>query len=351
MITRLRFDSSGQIKILIYQNMTQIRVVLNSVFITTFIFCSCSKYETDGVQKENIDRECIISFIDDDSGKYIPSVWGPILDSTGIKMGFACITAYLGGAEDPSEETYEQIDIQYLRKLYNEGHDVYSHSNTHPAFYMDSTDVERIKIECSKSKEWIIKNGFDRCSNIIVYPYGLGQQRIEKKAVIKNYYQYGVDATGGGINPEPLDNWAITRCNADTSSLSTLKSIVDEACNTGRLLVFMNHAYELNKDKNHQQQKMLDLIHYIQSKNIEIMPLSEALKHKGNIVADGEFTSFNHHFVSVNGVIKCGREQYMHMFPTFIPQSTRHKILLVVLLMVIVIQTTVIIILKKRKND
>ena len=327
--------------------MKQVLVGFNYVFLLTLALSSCSNSKTEIEQKD--DGKCIISFIDDDSGKYIPSIWGPILDSTGIKIGFACITAYMDG-KTPSSETYDQVDIQYLRTLYNEGHDVYSHSHTHPAFYMDSTNVEKIEHECSKSKEWIIQNGFDRCSNIIVYPYGLGQHRVEKKEVIKKFFQYGVDATGGGINPEPLDNWAIARCNADTSSLTTLKSIVDEAHKAGRLLVFMNHAYELNKDKNQQQKKMLELIRYIQSKNIEIMPLSKALELKGNIVADGEFTSFNHHFVSVNGVIKCGREQYLHMLPTFIPQSTRHKALLSILLIVIMTQTLIIIKIKKHTN-
>ena len=69
----------------------------------------------------------------------------------------------------------------------------------------------------------------------------------------------------------------IYRFNADTATLAELKAKVDEAVNKKALLVFMNHAYELNKDKTAQVQKMIDIINYIKGTNATILPLEQAL--------------------------------------------------------------------------
>lgn len=247
---------------------------------------------------------CIVSFVDDDSGQYVPDIWGPIIDSTGIKMGFACITGYMGGGiDDTIPDVFRQFSIKYLKKLYEDGHDVYSHSWNHHEFNKEETTLEDLDFQCRASKKWMIDNGFDRNINIIVAPGGIGQRHIEKKDVIRKYYEYAVEA-GHGINPEPLDNWCIYRVNADTESLDSLMHAVDIAKEEKALLVFMNHAYELNKDKGNQSHKIISLIRYIQSCNIDIMPLSKALEYKGNIIAKGEYLYNNSIFVSKSGRIK-----------------------------------------------
>ena len=167
--------------------------------------------------------------------------------------------------------------------------------------------MKSIDEQCRDSKEWLISNGFERNANIIVYPGGLGSFRTKKKDVVRKYYEYGIDAGGnGGINPEPLDNWGVCRYNADIASLNDCIAQVDKAIESGALLVFMNHAYELNKDKENQICKIISLINYIKDKGVEIMPLSEALKIKGNIITEGEYSGSNSHFISINGQVKCG---------------------------------------------
>lgn len=261
----------------------------------------------------------IVCFIDDDSGKYIPEIWGPIIDSTHIKMGFACITGFMEG-EVPNSEVFEQMDSSYLRKLYNEGHDVYSHTFSHQEFYVDTVTTQMIDMQCRLSKEWMDIHGYSRNSDIIVYPGGLGRGRWSKniiasykhiskkdakRDVVRKYYKYGVDAIGFKPNQEPLDNYSILRVNADTSSLTTLKSKVDETIETNGILVFMNHAYELHKDKQKQVDKILNLIAYCKDNNVEIMPLSAALQLRGNCVAIDDYVSPFCIYVSKNGFVRC----------------------------------------------
>lgn len=266
------------------------------------------------------DNKPIVCFIDDDSGKYVPEIWGPIIDSTHIKMGFACITGFMDG-ETPYSEVFEQMDSTYLRKLYNEGHDVYSHTFSHQQFYVDTVTTEMIDFQCRMSKEWLNTHGYKRNSDIIVYPGGLGRgswgknvfasyrgisKKDAKRDVVRKYYKYGVDAIGFKPNNEPIDNYCIFRVNADTSSLATLKAKVDENIESKGLLVFMNHAYELQKDKQNQVQKMLDIIAYCQQREMEIVPLSEALQIRGNSIAVEDYASPFSVYASKNGYLKDG---------------------------------------------
>ena len=262
----------------------------------------------------------VVCFIDDDSGKYVPEIWGPIIDSTHIKMGFACITGFMNG-ETPYSEVFEQMDSCYLRKLYNEGHDVYSHTFSHQEFYVDTVTTEMIDFQCRMSKEWMDSHGYNRNSDIIVYPGGLGRGRWgknvfasyrgkskkdAKRDVVRKYYKYGVDAIGFKTNQEPIDNYCIFRVNADTSSLTTLKAKVDENIESNGVLVFMNHAYELQKDKQNQVKKMLDIIAYCQQREVDIMPLSEALQMRGNSIAIEDYASPFSIYASKNGYLKDG---------------------------------------------
>lgn len=266
---------------------------------------SCIKQEFN-TQEHNItisdiiyQHPCIVSFIDDDSGIYVPDIWSPIIEETGIRMGFAVVAGYMAGAIIPGGPNYQDVlapmPKSVLTALYDDGHEVYSHSWSHPDFFnletiYPTTYLDVLEDECRKSRDWLNANGFTRNSDIIVYPGGMGTTGavVEKKFdIIRRNYRYGVGTLKGGINAEPLTNdLYISRCNADRMTLEELKKRFDEALEENKLLVLMNHAYELmgfegttasstNKDEN--VQKLIDFIQYIQSTNAIILPLGEAL--------------------------------------------------------------------------
>lgn len=247
--------------------------ITNAVTIGTIV-SFYSRYE-DGVGAI-YNHPAIVSFIDDDSGKYVPEIWGQILAQSPIRMGFACITGLMSGL--PASEIYEQMTSAQLKALYDEGHEVYSHSYTHPAFYDSGVSVDEISDQCRRSKDWLLANGYFRGSDIIVYPGGLGDGKMDKENVVRRFYKYGVDTTGYGVNEEPLiDRLRVKRFNADTATLAELEAKVDEAVASKHLLVFMNHAYELNRDKEAQIAKMVSVIEYIKATSAIILPLGEAL--------------------------------------------------------------------------
>lgn len=219
----------------------------------------------------------ILCIIDDDGGKYIPDIWNEIIAETGIKMGFACVTGYMSGAETPPE-IYEPCSLETLKELYNNGHEIYSHSYTHPAFYSDAVTLDDVVIQCQKSKDWLFANGFCRANNIIVYPGGLGEEKTQKQEVVGRFYEWGIDTVGGGLNTIPIKNkLCVYRINADTGTAAQLKTAIDSAKANNQMLVFMNHAYELNRNKTAQIAKMIEVIEYAQSQNLLILPIGEAL--------------------------------------------------------------------------
>lgn len=227
----------------------------------------------------------IVAFVDDDTGRYVPEIWDDIIADTGIRLGFACITGFMAGI--PTTATWEQMTLEQLRGYYDAGHEVYSHSWTHPSFRTSTPEV--VDEQCRKSRDWLLANGFLRNADVIVYPGGMGVNSTTpaKHEAVRRNYRFGVDTTTDdeGLNPEPLDELCICRFNVDNHTLAQCTARVDAAIEQGKLLVFISHAYELmgygatslspSKDVNVQRVK--DLIHYIQDRNVPIIPLEEAI--------------------------------------------------------------------------
>jgi hypothetical protein len=60
-------------------------------------------------------------------------------------------------------------------------------------------------------------------------------------------------------------------------TLGELKDTFDVALQQNKLLVLMNHSYELYPDKENQIAKLISFIQYIQDSSAIILPLEEAL--------------------------------------------------------------------------
>ncbi len=235
--------------------------------------------------RELADR-CIVSFVDDDTSDLITPIWGDICSRKNIKIGFACITGYINKELNIPAPAYTQTSITVLKEYYNKGFDIYSHSHSHNYFYNVKNKTPNIDKECELSKNFLINQGFCRSSHIIVYPGGLGYQRINKKKAVKRYFRFGVDTVGRGMNEKPIDCYCVRRMNLDNSSYEEIIRELEKAKRKEALFVFMSHSFELNKDRKKQISKICDVIDYLNANNIKILPLSEALKIKGFVSGD-----------------------------------------------------------------
>lgn len=235
----------------------------------------------------------IVTFIDDDADPSFNTIWKPILEETGVKIGLAVVTGRVGKSNS--------LTLDELKNLQMQGHDIYSHTVNHYATYDTSVTPEILDVEYQNSQKWMKDNGFN-CYDILVYPGGLDGKNTSKKSVARKYFKYAVTiGYKDGIEHSPIDNWAVNRLNADTATETTLKSYIDEAIKSGGWLILMNHSYELNKDLDNQKNKLRNVINYCKSVGVPIMPFSQAIKYKGNVVAIGEHTKTDSFFVGADG--------------------------------------------------
>lgn len=220
--------------------------------------------------------QLIISIIDDDTNYCAPTIWGAILENNNdVKIGFACMTAYMNGASTSSEGNTQMTRAQ-LDAFYNAGHEVYSHGWA--CYSVRGLTTDELAQECWKSKDWLLKNDFIRGSETLVYSGGTNDDSA-KHNIVRGFYKFGVNAWGGGINTDILDNpLYINRVIGDTLTLAQLTSYVDTYLTTGGILVFGFHSYELNKDAENNITKVRDLISYIKNTNAKIVPLERALR-------------------------------------------------------------------------
>lgn len=237
------------------------------------------------LKKDNVPElkkypQLIISFIDDDTNQYAPSIWGSILSGNDdVKMGFACMTGYMNGTFVPDPGVYPQfvqMTLAQLQNFYNNGHEVYSHG--WGGYSFRPLSLEDTAKECWKSKDWLYSNNFIRGAETMVYSGGADDDP-EKFNVVRGYYKFGVNAWGGGITEKILDNpLYINRVIGDTLTLAQLKTYVDSYLTTGGILVFGFHSYNLNQDAANNINKLRDLIDYIRTTDAKIVPFEQAVR-------------------------------------------------------------------------
>ncbi len=244
----------------------------------------------------------VVTFIDDDATLATINNWKVIADAKGIKINLAVITSKVGGSAVYGG--YRFLTLTELKSLQSEGFEIVSHSETHP--HLELISDAQLDAEMKNSLEWIKANGFGQLENAIVEPYGyfsaIDDLRI--KNIIRKYYQYGINVNNKN-NPSPIDNFHINRIHSDARDLVGLKSALDEAIINGSWVVVLSHCWD---SAHWDSTKVSDFIDYIQSKNVPIMTVSDAVKIKGNAIAVGEYTSNSNAFISRDGKFLFGQK-------------------------------------------
>lgn len=235
----------------------------------------------------------IVTFIDDDGYTDFLTKFKPIADSKGIKVTLGIVTDWVG--------TSGKLTVDQLHQLQNEGFEIASHSKTHVELKIQT--ISMIDAELKLSQDWLKANGFNGYK-YFVYPFG--NTDVNVKNAVRKYYDYAFD-NSLNYNTMPIDNFRVQRVDADYATLSALQTSLDNAISDNGWLVLLSHTYrpdgDINSAATFSIAKMTQFIDYIQSKNVPIMTVSEALKYKGNIISAGEYTQ-DGFAVSKNGQSK-----------------------------------------------
>ena len=252
----------------------------------------------------------VITFIDDDCKANFFNIWKPICDSKGLKITLACVPDWI------EKQSNAVMTLEQLKSLYNEGFDIISHTWSHDAriFKASASDLskitdEEIRQEYRKAKEWLKNNGFGNVDNL-AYPWGnFGGETLRYKRIARHYYKNAVNASGS-VNACPNDNIYLDRVFVNTSNdIATYKTAVDDLAGTNNWLIFGTHS----NDSEINQAYLTELIEYIQSKNIPILTMKDALKYKENALSVGEFIDTNNRlYVSKMGDVLLGKDSNVY---------------------------------------
>lgn len=255
-----------------------------------------------------INKKPIISFVDDDGHNDAYTKIKPILDETGIKMTFACVSDYIA-----NNSAY--MDLEKLWELQDLGHEIVCHSKDHSndIFGDENTANERIIYKNLYDAQSYMKENSLFGYDILVYPYGgyNGDVALKMKKCARKLFKYAFSTNNGYIDGSPIDSMLINRQMVTFSdqTLIDIKYWIDVTKEKKCWLIFSSHAFMDSFNPN----GLKEIIEYIKNSEIDIMTLGQALKYRGNIESNGEFDSNECYYIGYDGTVK-GNINYKNVF-------------------------------------
>lgn len=228
----------------------------------------------------NIDRNVIVSFVDDDGNKKVMSIMKPLFDSENVPATVAVVT-------DKTDVHPDFMTTSDLLELKESGWTVGQHTHTH--IYMGDSDEATNEYELSTAKKILDDKGLD--GDIIVYPYG-SRSDVSRK-VTRRHCVVGL----GGYNEYnmmPIDTYNLKRfflLSENEFDLAACQKIIDEAPDNS-WIIFYTHINSAMFLEQTTIDKYRSLIQYIKAANIDIVNVRDGLDRKGNIVDVGDAHKF-----------------------------------------------------------
>jgi peptidoglycan/xylan/chitin deacetylase (PgdA/CDA1 family) len=238
------------------------------------------KEELKPIETDN--NRCYITFIDDDGSQDFITYLKPVFDKHNVKVNLA-INAGVAIGEIKTNVS-NPMNIEQLKELQNEGHEITSHTYSH-RLGADDQSIEDNENELSKPIDIFNKNGI-KCDTL-VYPSQLDRKNYELFDLAKKYYKLACNSGIYNSNEYPLNSFCLERVEWTPRTLDTLKGYIDNAFDRKEYLIFYSHSW-YEESKTSDATKLLDdLLTYIKSKNIEILTLSKVYGKVGNIIETG----------------------------------------------------------------
>ncbi len=220
-------------------------------------------------------KPCVV-VIDDDGQREADDYYRILVDK-GIPMTLAIISGQLN--DSPGEGPLSRSEIQ---KFVDIGCEVAGHSVDHVRIGELATYAEKEAqigpcMRALQAEGWKVEN--------FIYPYGSFD--AETKEICAKYCRSAGAVSGDTQrpNPRPLDTYSFLRVGAwsycrEGSTLQDYKDVVDKAKRENKMAVFMLHAWH----EDHNMAEFEQLVDYIQSQDVDILTLSEALDRHSNLL-------------------------------------------------------------------
>jgi peptidoglycan/xylan/chitin deacetylase (PgdA/CDA1 family) len=194
----------------------------------------------------------------------------PILDAANIKGSFYIITEKMN---DSQEWDYYMNPVQ-VKELYDYGHEIGSHTVTHP----DLTEISFFDLayEIVGSKQDLSNMGI--IADTFVYPYGKGEADEYVRQVVADAGYVGARGVESGYNLRNSDTLAL-RVQYITRDTTTedFQSWVDTSKRDKTWLVLLFHGVNENEDDFYGIDTVLfeEMVDYLVVRNVETVTLRE----------------------------------------------------------------------------
>lgn len=207
----------------------------------------------------------MVTFSFDDGWKNIYTAGIPILDKAGIKSTQAILTKYFA-------EPLYMTDAD-VKAMYASGHEIASHTQTHPD--LTTLTKKQAKKEITQSKADLATLGIT--ANSFVYPYGTYNDAII--AQLKTAGYIGARSVDDGYN-SPLTNKFALRDQHITSDITwlTIKTWIDTAITKKQWVVLEMHQQDKNGGQYSNDPALLQtIVDYVKQQNIKTVTLGEGI--------------------------------------------------------------------------
>ncbi len=217
--------------------------------------------------------EGMVSFTFDDGYENIFTAGIPILDEAGIKSTQAIITKKF---TDPLYMTKAQV-----QELAENGHEISSHTRTHPN--LTTLTKAKATTEIVGSKSDLAALGIT--ANSFMYPLGAYNDSIQ--AIVKNAGYAGARISDEGYNNSTSRSYQILSQNVNNDvSIETIKSWIDTAIanKTWVVLMFHQQAKLPNTPENlysNDPEILQQIVDYVQLKDVKTVTFGQGVSMLG----------------------------------------------------------------------
>ena len=229
----------------------------------------------------------LVTFMDDDGRVEVMSKLKPLSQAYGIPFVAAIITNTL------VPENTAHLNAEDVLELQAMGWEIASHTMSHPQ--LGSLTDEQQEAELAGSKNALESIGI-QCS-ILAYPGSNTNENTWR--IAQKYYRAGRQTDWRDhLNNSPLETWDLrvvagfdavsdySEYPSDTDPLVYCKAMVDKAVAEKAWVIFLTHAEELTETG---LSNLRETIEYVQSLNIPIVTISQALDIRGNMIDIGRY--------------------------------------------------------------
>lgn len=221
--------------------------------------------------------------------------WFPFFTNLGIVGSLAVCTKRPGTVEDPAVMTWDQI-----HEMADAGWEIMSHSVNHIAF--QTLTEEEARYEFAESKRVLQSHGF----NPINFGWCVSEEvGYDNERICREYYRSARGYYNPVVNKDAVCEIAFNPYNLKSAGervdittvegMAWIKAQVDIAYNENRWLIWTGHSHWAEYET-----AMLELIQYVQSKNIQIVTINEGLDLKGNYIDAGNKFSVGEYGVRID---------------------------------------------------